>query len=366
MREANLDEHGDGGLLAEPAPRAADETPTHAPQPGSEELALLEGAGDEDPASADTLVVDLASAAEEEVAASAAPASPHAPPASLAAPPVGAAPEALPAQGLVPAAVPTRPVASQGALPGAPSLSSFLVTQIDQRLSALSLQMPPERDLARWAVPAVLGTLVVGLVSRAGDYDLAWVWAVLVLVVWTTRWVGGDQGPRAVASAAAGYWSVLGFVAVGGLPAVGALAAASIVSTSARPAHQWLPWPQWHAALMHRAGGFAGRVAAAPVWVLCTAGLVGLLLVAATGLAATHGVAFVLLAIPAWAATVLSATGPVSSGSRGVGRIGFLLCLWAWGCFASLLWPSIVLMLGLTAVSALRDREPRSTQGVTR
>ncbi len=260
-------------------------------------------------------------------------------------------------QSTYPEAPPPAKAPQQAAVSPSPhgSAASMMAMRLDAAMGLLATHVPGERDLARWAVPTVALTLVVTLGSRAWGGGLAWLWGILVLTVWATRWVVGDNRQRSVDIAAAGYWSVLGLAAAGGMPTICAMGAGFVLSTSARPGHEWLPWPQWHVALMRVSGSTMARATTIRVSLLCAAGVLGLLLISATHLDRSHDVAFALLGLLAWVAFSVSATGPVSDGSRGVGRVGFLLGVWAWGSLIPLHWPLVAVLLCLTAVAALRE-----------
>jgi hypothetical protein len=221
-------------------------------------------------------------------------------------------------------------------------------------LGALGLRLyrinPGELLVTQLVVPALLLTVLGGLVNGAVGGVFAVLWGV-VLVVSVTARMSGSAMPGSSESVAIGgcYWSVLGLVCCAPGDAIAAVVAAFLLWTSARPGREWLPWPRFYQRLMRRSHGFLDRIAVAPVFVVPVAALVGTVILwpipdvdKGFGWFAGFGLAALLLLV----VTTAGAEAPVT---RALARVALVL-----SCFSlasiSQLRPSLLvvcILLGL-------------------
>jgi len=211
----------------------------------------------------------------------------------------------------------------------------------------LSRRLPSEDRIAQIAVPSVVLSLLASFASVVAAEALAVIWALLLVGALSLRLListTGDELSGAVV--AAGYWTLLGLAVCAPLDSLIAFGIAFVLWTSARPGHEWLPWPTIYARVATLTRGPVLWIAAAPLWAVSAAGGAGVALIALVYDSKTALPLFIALVVTTLLLLVLTSAGEPVPATRGLGRIAIVLSTWAWAAAA----PWRVVLVGVCVV----------------
>ena len=226
--------------------------------------------------------------------------------------------------------------------------------------NGLGRRLPSELVVARVMVPAFVVTVLASLASPGAAKVLAGIWALALVLSITARMSVTDNEESLCA--ACPYWSAFGLACTAPVDAAVAVGAGLLVWTSARPGHEWLPWPMLyrclarvHASLLDKVATTA--IAAVPAAALCGALILWFVPSVGKGFAwfAGFGLAALLL-------LALTTAGNVVPATRAVGRVALVLVVFSFASISDVR-PALVGATALLAV-VLSLLEPRWSSSI--
>jgi hypothetical protein len=204
--------------------------------------------------------------------------------------------------------------------------------------------------LAQVAAPTIVVSLLASTASSVATEVFAVLWGLALIGALGLRlFISADGGDADAAVVAACYWAVLGLATCSPLDSFIAMAIGFILWTSARPGHEWLPWPTIYAKFSSTDNRPLAWVAAAPLWsVPAAAGASTVILTLLLG-SGESLVLFIVLVLLALALLALSSAGEPVPATRALGRLAIVLACGAWAAAS----PWRIVLLGLCVVIAL-------------
>jgi hypothetical protein len=221
---------------------------------------------------------------------------------------------------------------------------------VSDRAGAIVRQVPGEHRLAQLAVPSIFVTVFGSLVSLFAAEVFAVIWALLFVVVMSLRLLTSKRWGGSDAAVVAGcYWCAIGFVACVPKDSFVAVAIGLIVWTSARPGHEWLPWPRIYSALAAGSADLLTWVADAPLWMLLAASTIGVGILTVVLGDTESFIWFAVIVLVALLLLALTTAGEPIPATRALGRIAIILACLAWAMIA----PWRIILFGGCGVLAL-------------
>jgi hypothetical protein len=275
------------------------------------------------------------------------------------------APTSPPNDGDVAAAIgapnPEKPLASSIARAGPGEGRGALGRGLLTLGSGLRRRLPSELVVARVMVPALVATVLASLASPGAAKVSAGIWALALVLSITARMSATDNEETLCASCL--YWSAFGLACTAPEDAAVAVGAGLLVWTSARPGHEWLPWPMLyrrlariHTPLLDKVATTA--VAAVPAAAFCGSLILWFVPSVGKGFAwfAGFGLAALLL-------LALTTAGKVVTATRAVGRVALVLVVFSFASISDVR-PALVGATALLGVvlSVLEPRRPPSIE----
>jgi hypothetical protein len=203
-------------------------------------------------------------------------------------------------------------------------------------------QLPGEYRVVQIAVPAILATVAVGILSGRVATVLAVLWALIFVLSVLVRMSGTPARPRARNAAVCCYWSALGLICAAPDEALIAVAAVFLLWTSARPGQEWIPWPKLYSRLLHQRRKLLEKIAAVNMLVVPAAALVGTLLFWLVPDVDKGMVWFVGFGLAALFLLGLTTAGQVVPATRALGQIAMVLLVFALASVPDLRIPLVV------------------------
>lgn len=221
---------------------------------------------------------------------------------------------------------------------------------MNDRTAALVRRVPSEHRLAQFAVPSIFVTVLGSLVSLFAAEAFAVVWALLFVAVmslrlFTSKRLGGSD-PAVVAAC---YWCAIGLIACTPKDSVVAVVVGLIIWTSARPEHEWLPWPRIYARVAAGKADLLTWVADCPLWMLLAASTIGIGILTVVLGDTESFILFAVMGLVSLLLLTLTTTGGPIPATRALGRIAIFLACLAWATIA----PWRIVLLGGCGVLAL-------------